>query len=100
MVEPVLKEKRDHGLEESEWRTEPIRRAISEVEEEVKESVEDSVSAVSGATRKSVMPDIRGLDILKGGIYLGYREDDLRYEFDYQKHGGPARKSTQHQFPP
>ena len=69
MVEPVLKEERNYGLDESEWRSEPIRRAISEVEEEVKESVEDSASAVSGATRKSVMPDIRGLDILKEGIY-------------------------------
>ena len=69
MVEPVIKEEQDYGLDESEWRSEPVRRAVSEVEEEVKESVEDNASVVSGATRRSVMPEVRGLDILKEGIY-------------------------------
>ncbi|MGA2228840.1 MAG: hypothetical protein ABSH41_30765 [Syntrophobacteraceae bacterium] len=69
MVEPVLKEKQDYGLNESEWISEPIRKTISEVEEEVKEVVEGDASGASGVAGKSVMPEIKGLDILKEGIY-------------------------------
>jgi chromosome segregation ATPase len=69
MVEPVLKEKKDYSLKESEWISEPIRRTISEVEEEVKEIVEENASDTSGAAGRSVMPEIKGLDILREGIY-------------------------------
>ncbi|HIJ67931.1 MAG TPA: hypothetical protein HPP81_05200 [Deltaproteobacteria bacterium] len=69
MVKRVLKEKQDSSRGERELIKGPVRKAVSEVEEEVKEVVVEEASVASDVAGRSVMPEIKGPDILKEGIY-------------------------------
>jgi chromosome segregation ATPase len=65
----IREEKREQSIDQ--WIEEPIRRTLSQVEEEIEEVTEEGApgAAESVVGKKIVMPEIKGLEILKEGAY-------------------------------